>query len=699
MITFLKHYPKNKKSPPNSPLTNHNYYLRSMSSEEAKKRIQTLSAELRQHNYNYYVLAMPTITDFDFDKKLEELISLETQFPELIDPDSPTQNVGGFITKEFQTVKHKWPMLSLGNTYNEQELLDFDQRIRKAIGDNFEYVCELKFDGLSMSLTYENGKLERAVTRGDGVQGDEVTTNVKTIRSIPKNLKEGDYPDHFEIRGEVFMHLKAFERLNDERIENGEPPYANPRNFASGTIKLQDSAEVAKRPLDSFMYFLYTDKQLFKTHWESLQAVKSWGFPVNEHSKLCSDFSQVMQFIAYWENQRFNLSYDIDGIVIKVNNYSQQQELGFTAKSPRWAIAYKYKAERVETELLSVSYQVGRTGAVTPVANLKPILLAGTTVKRATLHNANEIVRLDLHEGDSVYVEKGGEIIPKIISVNLDKRKPDAKPILYRTTCPDCNTPLERKEGEAVFYCPNDEGCPTQIVGKMQHFTGRKVMDIDGLGDETIETLYQKGFIRHISDIYDLHNKADQLKTMERFGEKSITNMLDGIEKSKQMPFDRVLFGLGIRYVGATVAKKIAAHFKTIDNLMAASFEELTAVEEIGDRIARSLIEYFQDEKHRQEIEKLKERGLQFVAEENEVVLQSEKLSGKTFIISGVFEKYSRDELTSIIEQNGGKILSSISAKLSYLVAGDNMGPAKLEKANKLNIPIISDEELMGMIV
>ena len=642
---------------------------------------------------------MPTITDLEFDKKLEELIALETQFPELIDPDSPTQNVGGFITKEFKTVRHRWPMLSLGNTYNEQELLDFDERIKKAIGDNFEYVCELKFDGLSMSLTYKDGKLEQAVTRGDGTQGDEVTTNVKTIRSIPKRLPEADYPDDFEIRGEVFMHLKAFERLNDERIENGEPPYANPRNFASGTIKLQDSAEVAKRPLDSFMYFLYTEKQLFKTHWDSLQAVKNWGFPVNDESRLCSNIQDVLKFISEWESKRFHLSYDIDGIVIKVNNYSQQQELGFTAKSPRWAIAYKYKAERVETELLSVSYQVGRTGAVTPVANLQPIFLAGTTVKRATLHNANEIIRLDLHEGDSVYVEKGGEIIPKIISVNLEKRKAGAKPIVYRTTCPDCNTPLERKEGEAAFYCPNDEGCPTQIVGKMQHFTGRKVMDIDGLGDETIETLYQKGFISHISDIYDLHNKADQLKTMERFGEKSINNMLGGIEKSKQMPFDRVLFGLGIRYVGATVAKKLTTHFKTIDNLMAASFDELNAVEEIGERIARSIIEYFADEKHREEIEKLKAQGLQFVAEEKEVILQSEKLVGKTFIISGTFEKFSRDELKDIIEQNGGKILSSISAKLNYLVAGDNMGPSKLEKATKLNIPIISDEELMGMIV
>jgi len=669
-----------------------------MSAQEAKKRIQAIAAELKQHNYNYYVLAMPTIADYDFDKKLEELIDLEKQYPEFAEPDSPTQKVGGFITKEFNTVRHKWPMLSLGNTYNEQELLDFDQRIRKAIGDNFEYVCELKFDGLSMSLTYEDGQLVRAVTRGDGVQGDEVTTNVRTIHSIPKRIKDGDYPEHFEIRGEVFMHLKAFERLNNERVENGEVPYANPRNFASGTIKLQDSGEVAKRPLDSFMYFLYTDKQLFKTHWESLQAVKTWGFPVNEHSELCGNITEVLKFIDKWDETRHKLSYDIDGIVIKVNNYSQQQELGFTAKSPRWAIAYKFKAEQVETELLSVSYQVGRTGAVTPVANLKPVLLAGTTVKRATLHNADEIEeRLKLHELDWVYVEKGGEIIPKIISVNLAKRT-SGKAIKYITHCPVCNTLLERKEGEAAWYCPNDEGCQPQIVGKLQHFIDRKAMNIDGLGDETIETLYSRSFIKHISDIYDLHNHSDELKQMGRFGEKSINNMLDGIEKSKQMPFDKVLFGLGIRYVGATVAKKLVNHFKTIDKLMAATYDELIAAEEIGDRIALSIREYFDDEKHLEEIEKLRSQGLQFIAEEKEVNLDSETLTGKSFIISGVFEKYSRDELKDIIEQNGGKILSSISAKLSYLVAGDNMGPAKLEKAQKLNIPIITDDELLSMI-
>src|SRR6201996_110194 len=618
-----------------------------MSPVEAKSRIEQLSSELKQHNYNYYVLAMPTISDFDFDKKLEELGALEKQFPEFADADSPTQRVGGDITKEFVTVRHKWPMLSLGNTYNEQELRDFDQRIRKAIGDNFEYVCELKFDGLSMSLTYENGKLLRAVTRGDGVQGDDVTTNVKTINTIPKHLKPGEYPDHFEIRGEVFMHLKAFERLNNERIEAGEQPYANPRNFASGTIKMQDSSEVAKRPLDCFLYFLYTDRPLFKTHWESLQAVKSWGFHVNEHSRLCSNINDVMLFISEWDKRRHDLSYDTDGIVIKVNNYGQQEELGFTAKSPRWAIAYKFAAERVQTELQSVSYQVGRTGAVTPVANLKPVLLAGTTVKRATLHNANEILRLDLHEGDWVFVEKGGEIIPKIITVNLEKRDPSAPAIQYVTHCPACNTLLKRQEGEAAFYCPNDEGCPPQIVGKMQHFIGRKAMNIDGLGDETIDAFYQKGFIRHISDIYDLKNHVEELKQMERFGEKSITNMLDGIEKSKHMPFEKVLFGLGIRYIGETVAKKLAAHFKNIDNLVAAPFEELVVAEEIGERIAHSLIEYFSNPKHREEIEQLKAQGLQFIIEEKEVTLQSEKLSGQTFIISGTFER-SRDELKDI---------------------------------------------------
>ncbi|WP_304068232.1 NAD-dependent DNA ligase LigA [Pedobacter glucosidilyticus] len=663
-----------------------------------KEQIAALVKELKQHNYNYYVLAMPTISDYDFDIKLKELEALEKQYPEFVHPDSPTLKVGGEITKTFKTVVHKWPMLSLGNTYNAQDLIDFDQRIKKAIGDNFQYVCELKFDGLSISLTYENGKLLRAVTRGDGTKGDDVTANIKTLRSIPLSLTHQNVPEYFEIRGEVFMHKAAFEKLNQERIEQGEQAYANPRNFASGTVKMQDSAEVAKRPLDCFLYFLYADQNPFKTHWESLQAVKSWGFHVSEESKLCNTIEDVLLFIESWETKRFNLSYDIDGIVIKVNSYAQQQELGFTAKSPRWAISYKYKAQEVETTLEKVTYQVGRTGAVTPVANLKPVLLAGTTVKRATLHNANEISRLDLHENDTVLVEKGGEIIPKVIRVNLEKRKTDAAKINYIEHCPECGTQLIRKEGEAVHYCPNDEGCPPQIVGKMQHFISRKAMNIDGIGSETIEALYQKGLIRHISDIYLLKNHEATLKSMDRFGEKSVNNMLDGIERSKQMPFEKVLFGLGIRYIGETVAKKLAFHFKNIQALQNASFEELIAADEIGERIAQSILEYFTDEKHQQEINRLKETGLQFEIEEKEVILQSSKLAGQTFVISGVFEQYSRDELKDIIESNGGKILSGISGKLNYLVAGDNMGPSKLEKAHKLNIPIINDAALLKLL-
>lgn len=669
-----------------------------MTFTEAEAQIEALSTELKQHNYNYYVLAQPSITDQDFDYKLKELAALEKQYPELLDPNSPTQKVGGEITKEFQTVKHQWPMLSLGNTYNEQDLLDFDQRIQKSIGLNFEYVAELKFDGLSISLAYENGKLIRAVTRGDGTQGDEVTNNIKTIHAIPHHLKPGNYPDQFEIRGEVFMHKKAFERLNQERLDNGEVMYANPRNFASGTVKLQDSAEVAKRPLDCFLYFFYAHKNQFKTHWESLQTVKKWGFPVCENTALCSNIQEVLAFIKTWETERFKLSYDIDGIVLKVNSFAQQEELGFTAKSPRWAISYKYKAASAQTILESVGYQVGRTGAVTPVAHLKPVLLAGTTVKRATLHNANEIARLDLYEGDTVYVEKGGEIIPKITGVNEALREADAQPIVYATNCPRCDTFLVRKEGEAAYYCPNDEGCPPQIIGKIQHFIGRKAMNIDGLGDETIENFYKRGFLNHISDLFELKDRVDELRMLERFGEKSITNMVSGIEKSKEMPFEKVLFGLGIRFVGETVARKLARYFKNIEALQHAVFTDLILVDEIGDRIAESLIEYFLVPQHLEQIEKLKNAGLQFSVKEETNVLQSEKLSGKSFIISGVFEQFSREELKQMIEQNGGKILGSISAKLDYLVAGENMGPSKLEKAQKLNIPMISEQELVGMI-
>ncbi|RZJ77128.1 MAG: NAD-dependent DNA ligase LigA [Flavobacterium sp.] len=669
-----------------------------MSIFAVKEQMDALVAELNQHTYNYYVLAMPTIADYEFDQKLEALAKLEKEHPEFADANSPTQKVGGDITKNFITVKHIWPMLSLGNTYNEQDLRDFDERVRKAIGDDFEYVCELKFDGLSISLTYENGVLVRAVTRGDGTQGDDVTSNIKTIHTIPHWLKGDDIPEVFEIRGEVFMHRAAFERLNKEREELGEIPYANPRNFASGTVKMQDPKEVKKRPLDCFLYALNSQKQLFKTHWESLATVKNWGFNVSEHSKLVNSIDDVLAFIAYWEEKRFKLSYDIDGIVIKVNSYAQQQELGFTAKSPRWAISYKYKAAEVQTVLEKVTYQVGRTGAVTPVANLKPVLLAGTTVKRATLHNADEILRLDLHENDTVFVEKGGEIIPKIIKVNLDLRKVASKPIKYISNCPECGAELIRKEGEVAFYCPNDEGCPPQIVGKIQHFIGRKAMNIDGLGDETIETFYQRSLVKHISDLYTLHEKANELKQIERFGERSIENMLKGIEKSKEMPFEKVLFGLGIRYVGETVAKKLARGLKNIDNLISASVEELTAVDEIGGRIAESIQEYFSKADHLQQIVLLKQAGLQFEVVETEMLLQSDKLIGKTFVISGVFEKHSREELKTIIEENGGKILSGISAKLDYLVAGDNMGPSKLEKATKLNVPLISEDELEKMM-
>ncbi|OJZ02947.1 NAD-dependent DNA ligase LigA [Sphingobacterium sp. 40-24] len=667
---------------------------------DIEKKIKDLTAELNHYNYQYYVLANSVISDYDFDLKLKELEALEAQYPNFADPNSPTQRIGGDITSRFQTEKHRWPMLSLGNTYNQEELLDFDQRIRKIIGDQFEYVCELKFDGLSISLTYENGLLSKAVTRGDGTQGDVVTNNVKTIRSIPIKLKEGDYPDQFEIRGEIFMHKSAFLRLNKERADNEEQTYANPRNFASGTIKLQDSAEVAKRPLDCFLYFLYCDNRtnLFHDHWNSLNHVKDWGFHVSEHSRKCSTLTDVFAFIDYWDVERHNLGYEIDGIVIKVNDYAQQEELGFTAKNPRWAISYKFKAERVETILNSISYQVGRTGAVTPVANLQPVQLAGTTVKRASLHNANEIARLDLHEDDTVFVEKGGEIIPKIIGVNLDKRLSGSTSFVYPTSCPECGTVLIRQEGEAVHYCPNETGCPPQIVGKMQHFIGRKMMDIEGMGDETVDTFFKKGLLHNIVDIYGLKDHQDDLQQLERFGQKSIDNMLNGIEKSKEKPFEKVLFSLGIRHVGETIAKKLAQHFKNIDALAQASTEEIEGVQDIGRRIAESVKEYLDNPIHQQQIFALRNYGLNFEIEEKEIILASNSLEGKTFLISGVFAEHSREELAAVIESNGGKMLSSISAKLSYLVAGDKMGPSKLAKAEKLGIPMINDQELFELI-
>lgn len=671
-----------------------------MSKQDAATKIVQLTQELNEHNYKYYVLAQPSITDFDFDLKLRELSDLEKQYPDLLDPDSPTQKIGGDITKKFKTVSHKWPMLSLSNTYSEQELKDFDERIRKAIGNEFEYVCELKFDGLSISLTYEQGLLTQAVTRGNGVKGDDVTTNIRTIKSIPNKLKQGDFPAMFEIRGEIFMHHAAFKRLNQERIEKEEIPYANPRNFASGTIKLQDSSEVARRPLDCFLYFLYTDDRdkRFRTHWDSLQAAKSWGFPTSDHSRLCNNLQEVWDFIGYWDKERQKLSYDIDGIVIKVNRYAQQDELGFTAKSPRWAIAYKYKAEEVETILKSVSYQVGRTGAVTPVANLEPVVLSGTTVKRATLHNANEIERLGLRLLDTVILEKGGEIIPKITGVVPEKRIQETEPVRYPDHCPACGTLLQREDGEAVYYCPNEEGCTPQIVGKIKHFISRKAMDISGIGKETVELLYEHGLIKQIADLYSLKEHQKTLLELGRFAEKSVSNLLEGIEQSKDRPFQKVLFGLGIRFVGETVATKVVNHFKSIDALMQADTETIAAVDDVGVRIAQSLVRYFSQLNHKEQISELKSKGLNFAVTEQPVKLESSLFSGKSFLVSGVFDDFGRTELTDMIERNGGRILSSVSAKLDYLLAGENMGPSKLEKAKKLNISLISIDEFLKML-
>ncbi|MEY2799753.1 MAG: NAD-dependent ligase LigA [Bacteroidota bacterium] len=670
-----------------------------MNFEEAKNRIEALSKALHQHNHAYYSLSNPVISDFEFDQLLQELIQLEQQFPELLSENSPSQRVGGSITKNFQTVAHRYPMMSLGNTYNEQELFDFDQRIKKQIGDDFEYVCELKFDGLAIGLTYENGLLKQAVTRGDGTKGDDVTANVRTIKSIPLELPAGaDYPASFEVRGEILMHRTVFEQLNKDRDELGETAYANPRNFASGTLKMQDSKEVAKRNLDCFLYFLIADQSDLKNHSDSLAKLKAWGFNVSPTYAVCKNITEVQHFIQKWDKERYQLSYDIDGVVLKVNNYEQQQDLGFTAKSPRWAISYKFKAAEVETKLLAVTYQVGRTGAITPVANLQPVLLAGTTVKRASLHNADQIEKLDLYEGDIVKVEKGGEIIPKIIEVNKSKRDLFAQKIKYISHCPECGTALIRKDGEAQHYCPNEQSCSPQVIGKMQHFTARKAMNIDSLGDETIEQLYHAGLIKTIADIYDLKDKRNSMLALDRFAEKSVDNLIEGIEQSKKNAFEKVLFGLGIRYVGETVAKKLAAHFRNIDQLMAANFEALIQVDEIGERIAESVIQYFNKADHLQQIERLKIAGLQFESNSIEKVVEGENLKGFTFVISGVFSLFSREELKDKIEANGGKISSSISSKLSYLVAGDNMGPSKLQKANELGIKIISEEELLSMI-
>ena len=660
------------------------------------EQIQNLRKELNEHNYNYYVLDNPTISDYEFDQKLKELQLLENQHPEYYDANSPSVRVGGEITKNFPTVTHEFRMYSLDNSYSKEELEEWEKRILKNLGENnVSFVCELKYDGASIDLTYEKGILVQALTRGDGIQGDNITTNVKTIKSIPLVLKGNDFPERFHIRGEIIILKEGFEKMNAERIAEGEDPFMNPRNTASGSLNLQDSSEVAKRPLDCLLYYLVGDSLPISTQFEGLEKAREWGFKVPSQSQVCHNTQEVMDFINYWDKHRHELPYETDGVVIKVNNLQQQQELGYTAKSPRWAIAYKFKAEQVTTKLSSISYQVGRTGAITPVANLEPVLLAGTIVRRASLHNADQIAKLDLHIGDSVFVEKGGEIIPKIVGVNIDERLENSAPVSYITHCPECETKLIRNEGEAQHYCPNSYGCPPQITGKIQHFISRKAMDIEGIGQETVELMFRSGLIKNYADLYEL--QLNEISKLERMGERSAENIIIGVNKSKQVPFERVLFALGIRFVGETVAKKLARTFLSIDNLQKATFEELLQIDEIGERIAQSVIEFFADEQNQKIIERLKSYGLQtqIIRNENE---HSDKLKGITFVVSGVFEKFSREQLKNMMENNGAKVASSISSKTNYIVAGENMGPSKLEKAQKLNIPIISELDFEKML-
>ncbi len=658
--------------------------------------IQELTQRLNYLNYQYYQNSVSEVSDYEFDMMLERLHALEEKFPEFRHPNSPTQRVGGTVTKSFKTVFHKYPMLSLSNTYSEEDLREFDKRVRKAVGDDVEYVCEQKFDGVAISLTYENGEFVQGATRGDGTRGDDITSNVRTIRDVPLQLHGQDYPNQFEVRGEVFMPLQVFDQLNLEREEAGEQLLANPRNAASGTLKQQDSSVVASRKLGCFSYGFQCSPNPFDTHSESLQAIQKWGFKVSDTWRKCESIEGVLAYINEWEKRRFELPIATDGVVVKVNSYALQEELGYTAKSPRWAIAYKYPAMSAATQLLGIQYQVGRTGAVTPVALLQPVLLAGTVVKRASVHNANEIQRLDLRLGDIVFVEKGGEIIPKITGVDFAKRPADSQPIVYPTECPACHTPLVRVEGEANFYCPNEKSCAPQILAKLEHFISRKAMNIDELGPKTLEQLYNAGFVRNVADIYDL--QFEQLVNLERMGEKSANNILRSIEKSKETPFERVLFALGIRFVGSTVAKKLAETFPDMAALQGATFEELIAVNEIGERIANSVKEYFVNPEHIVLLERLQASGLKFKSENMQPEMQSDKLAGQTFVISGVFQSISRDELQQLIISHGGKVVSSISAKLNYLVAGEKMGPSKLEKATKLNVPILSEDQFLEMI-
>lgn len=686
-----------------------------MNKEEAKVRIDELSKIIESHNYNYYILAQPTISDYDFDMLLNELISLEKQYPEFITADSPTQRVGGDITKEFQTVKHRYPMLSLSNSYNIEEVKDFITRIKKTIEEDVEFVCELKFDGISISLTYENGIFVKAVTRGDGTQGDDVTTNVKTIRTIPLRLK-GNYPDFFEMRGEIIMPHSSFNAINAEREDLGQQPFANPRNAAAGTIKLQDSKEVAKRKLDQYCYFMMMDdnKMIFKNHYESLMVARQWGFNVSNFMALCKNVDDIEDFINYWDEKRKELPFDIDGIVIKVNDFKQREILGFTAKSPRWAIAYKFKAEEAHTQLLSVDFQVGRHGTITPVANLEPVQLAGTIVKRATLHNADFIEQLDLHYDDIVSVEKGGEIIPKITSVDLSQRKEESQKVAFITRCPECGTELVNIEGETAWYCPNTLGCPPQIKGRIEHFISRKAMNIESLGEGKVEVLFDNNLIKDYSDLYKLtyndifglekiiivDNEKENTVRKVSFKEKTANNIIDAIEKSKSVPFARVLFALGIKFVGETTAKLIAKAMGSIDNIINASVEELTEIEEVGEKIAVSIKDFFADERNINIINKLREAGLQFEQEKKAAKDEESSgvLSGKSIVVSGVFSTMSRDEIKQLIEDLGGKNVSSISSKTSFIVAGDKMGPEKRKKAEALGIEIKSEAEFLEMI-
>jgi len=667
-----------------------------MTIQEARQRVEQLRNALEKHNNSYYVLANPSISDFEYDALMRELMVLEEQFPELQDASSPSQRVGSDLSEEFVQVDHRYPMLSLGNTYSEEEVRDFDQRVRKLLnGEEPEYICELKFDGTAINLIYKNGILVQAVTRGDGVKGDDVTANVKTIRSIPLKLTGNDFPAEFEMRGEIILTHKAFQKMNETRAAKGEQLFANPRNAAAGTLKLQNSAEVARRGLDCYLYYVLGEELPYESHYENLKKAKEWGFKISEFSKKCRSIEEIFQFIEHWDSARKELPFDTDGVVLKVNSYAQQETLGFTAKIPRWAIAYKFKAEQAYTRLVSVDFQVGRTGAVTPVANLEPVFLAGTTVKRASLHNQDQIQLLDLHLGDMVAVEKGGEIIPKIVGVDIKQRPVGSAAITFLSRCPECGSELFRPEDEARHFCPNDQGCPPQIVGRMVHFISRDAMNIDGLGEETIELLYRQGLALTPADLYDL--TLEQLLPLDRMGAKSASNIISSIEASKSVSFSRVLFALGIRYVGKTTAKKLTEHFRTIEALESASLDELITVEEVGARIAGSVQKFFADERAINLVERLKNAGLSMYLPQKSAQTISEKLKGFTFVISGTFPDISRDDLKELIEQHGGKMLAAVSGNLNYLVAGEKIGPAKLKKANDLGVNIISKDELYNM--